>query len=192
MKNYRKIVTGLINSKNNRSWKKSYHRCAPLSSHLCPSSRVSRLSFSLSAHLSFFLFPLNNSFNKDDNDRSSSWFSLHTRPCLAWGPECGGHGPFLVGLTCSHHARNKCPSVPVQASYHLEWSGTVSVLERKMCLVWCGGLCCVCLCACWYVLICDVVCCHRLWRVQKTLSVIAHKSHHRDLSPLRFKLILKQ
>ena len=58
---------------------------------------------------------------------------------------------------------------------------------------WCGVVdCAVCFCACWYVLICDVVCCHRLWRVQKTLSVIAHKSPHRDLSPLRFKLILKQ
>ena len=30
------------------------------------------------------------------------------------------HGPFLVGLTCSHHARNNCPSVLVQASCHLE------------------------------------------------------------------------
>ena len=53
-------------------------------------SHLIRLSFSLSlsllvslcllsAHLSFFLFSLNNSFNNNDSDRSSSWLSLYTR-----------------------------------------------------------------------------------------------------------------
>ena len=27
---------------------------------------------------------------------------------LPQGPECKGRGPFPVGLTCSHHARNNC------------------------------------------------------------------------------------
>ena len=52
---------------------------------LSPSLLVS-LSFSLSVSLcslSFFLFSLNNSLNNSDNDRSSSWVSLYTRPYLA-------------------------------------------------------------------------------------------------------------
>ena len=31
-----------------------------------------------------------------------------------------GRGPFLVGRTCSHHARNYCPGITVQTSCHLE------------------------------------------------------------------------
>ena len=34
-----------------------------------------------------------------------------------------------AGRTCSHHARNNCPGITVQASCHLEWSGPVFVLE---------------------------------------------------------------
>ena len=38
-------------------------------------------------------------------------------------PECQNawaEGPFVVARTCSHHARNKCPSISVQASCHME------------------------------------------------------------------------
>ena len=58
-------------------------------------------------------------------------------PDLPWVP-----GPLLVGRTCSHHARDICLGIPVQTSCHLEWSGPVSVLEGRMCLVWCGVVDC--------------------------------------------------
>ena len=66
------------------SWAVSPSLLVSLSRLSCVSllSYVS-LSLSLSAHLCFFLFSLNNSFNDSDNDRSSSWLSLYTRPSLA-------------------------------------------------------------------------------------------------------------
>ena len=83
--------------------------------------RVSLTSHtSLSSHTSLFsLFSVNNSFNNKDNDRSSSWLSVHTvQSCLR--ARVRGPWPIPYGLTCSHHARNNCPSVTVQASCHLE------------------------------------------------------------------------
>ena len=74
------------------------------------------LSFSLLVSLSFSLFSLSN----NDNDHSFSRFSLCTDLSNLPVSECVGHGPFLVGLTCSHHARNNCTGLTLQASNHLE------------------------------------------------------------------------
>ena len=46
-------------------------------------------------------------------------------------------GSFPVGRTCSHHARNICPGIPVQTTCHLKKSGPVSVLEMFGGVWWC-------------------------------------------------------
>ena len=73
------------------------------------------LSFSLSS-LVISLFSLSN----NDNDHSSSRaLSQYTRHWLALWARV--HVPWhTVWRTCSHHARNNCLSIPVQASCHLE------------------------------------------------------------------------
>ena len=91
--------------------------------------------------LFLFLFSLSN----NDNDHSCSRLSLCTQGSeLPQGPECMDLGPFLVGRTCSHHARNNCPGLTVQALCHLEWSGPVSVLEMGVVFggVWCSVVVC--------------------------------------------------
>ena len=52
-----------------------------------------------------------------------------------------GRGPFLVRAKFSDHARMICLGITVQALCHFEWSGPVSVLEGRMCFVWCGVVC---------------------------------------------------
>ena len=60
------------------------------------------------------------SLSKNDNDQSSSRaLSQYTRACLALWARV--HVPWhTVWRTCSHHARNNCLNIPVQASCHLE------------------------------------------------------------------------
>ena len=80
----------------------------PASAHESPitalfTTTIGPFSRGLIASSSFSQLPLP-IVNDDDNDHSFSWLSLYTRP---WPlvPECVGRGPFLVGRTCSHHAR---------------------------------------------------------------------------------------
>ena len=88
-----------------------------LSSHVSLSSHSS-LFFSVSFHLSFFLFFLKNSFNNSDNDRSSSYLSARTAlTCLelqsAWA---------VAHCLLGEHVRimqETFLGIPVQASCHL-------------------------------------------------------------------------
>ena len=82
---------------------------SPLSSSL--------LSFSLST----LVFSLSSLSNNDNDHSSSPALSVYTRLWLALWARV--HVPWLtVGRTCSYH-------ITAQASCHLEWSGSVSVLE---------------------------------------------------------------
>ena len=97
-----------------------------LSSPLLSSPLLSSLLFSsLSSPLS--LFPLLSSLSSLSATmtmiiRPSRAFSQYTRPCLAFWARV--HVPWhTVWRTCSHHARNNCPSIPVQASCHLNEVG---------------------------------------------------------------------
>ena len=191
MKNYRKIVTGLINSKNNRSWKKVITD-VHLSLLIFVPLLVSLVSLFLSLLISLSFSSLSTTL--------SIKMTMIARPV---GSLCT-HGPVLPegqsAGAMAHSLLVRLVRIMQETSVQVflckprtTWNEVGLCLCWKEKCAWYGVVdCAVCFCACWYVLICDVVCCHRLWRVQKTLSIIAHKSHHRDLSPLRFKLILKQ
>ena len=108
-------------------------RKAFLNVHL-PLSFVS-LFLSLFISLSFSSHSLNNSLNNTARLAlsASAWALAHS----------------LSGRTCSHHARNMCLRIPMQAS-----CGPVSVLKRKRVF----GFVCLC-CVCLSVLLCDILRC---------------------------------
>ena len=66
---------------------------------------------------------------------SSSQLSLSTDGSDL--PESQSPCPFLVGPSCSHHARINCPGVTVQASCHLErgWACNCAGNECLVCVV---------------------------------------------------------
>ena len=129
-------------------------------------TRIARLVPSMRrlTHLSLFsllfslLFSPLFSLSNNDNDHSSSRLFLCTHGSNL--PECQSacaSVQFPVWRTCSNHARNNVPGVPVQASCHLEWSGPVSVLEMGDVFVMC--LCLVawaCVSMWYYVMVCVV------------------------------------
>ena len=89
-----------------------------LSSHTSPFFSLAlsaRLSLSLVGSLSLSVL------NNNDNDRSSSWLSLYTRPYLALRARVPG--PLAHSLSGEHvriMQSNYCLKTPLQASCHLE------------------------------------------------------------------------
>ena len=91
---------------------------------------------------------------------SHSWLSLCTHgPHLPWGPECMYRGPFLVGPTCSHHARTVSGHFcAILAPLGIKWACICTEKKHVLGSVVCP--CCVLLC----VLVCfDMLLCFDLW-----------------------------
>ena len=64
-------------------------------------------------------------------------------------------GKFPLGRTCSHHARNTCPSIFYKPRVSWDEVGPVSVLVMERCSKKCDvSVLCV------FVRVGDVVCCH--------------------------------
>ena len=118
-------------------------------SHFISLTFSSHMSLSLSCPLSLFSMTMTR-ISRPVGSLCTHGPDLHT----CWTP-------WLVHLfgECSHHARNTCLGILVQASYHLERSGPASVLERIMCLVWCGVRLLFCCCCVGCAVVLDVCCC---------------------------------
>ena len=77
---------------------------------------------------------------------------------LPQGPECKGRGPFPVGLTCSHHARNNCLGVSCAnlVPLGMKWA---CICAGNGCCVWWRLVVLVCVSMWWYVVVCGGMCC---------------------------------
>ena len=143
-----------------------------LSSHVCLSRFSSKSLLTclylfsyvpLSLSLPLLVFLSLSLLNDDDNEHSSSWLSVHTRPYLAL--RARGRGPWSIPCPVNMFAScKKLLSENSSASLvplGVKWACICAEKKNVLGVVW-WTLLCVFVCACWYVLVCDAVCCHRL------------------------------
>ena len=176
-----------------------------LSLFLLPSS----FFFSLLPFSSFVLFFRSLSFlfslSNNDSDHSSSRLCTHSS-ALAKGPECMDLGPFLVGRTCSQHARNNCLGVSCASLVPLGMKWACICAGNGCCVWWCLVVL-VCGSKWYYVFLCDSMCClfcvvgcrrcvgccvvMTVQKKTKTTSVITEISRERIYFHYSLKLIRK-